>query len=89
MSVIQIREPMWGNGSTLAWNVRDVGSSPALGTVFTSFILPRHWDHDQDHVQAMRLYHVWLLNLPNVCICKVIVCMSVIVSSKRLTIPGR
>ena len=29
-----VKEPMWCNGSTLAQNARDVGSSPALGTVF-------------------------------------------------------
>ena len=35
-----IREPTWCNGSTLAWNARDVSSSPALGTIFPIFITP-------------------------------------------------
>ena len=29
---------MWCNGSTLALNARDVGSSPDLGTIFHIFI---------------------------------------------------
>ena len=40
---------------------------------------------------TMILYNlctVWLLNLPCVCICKGIACMYVIVSIKRLTVPG-
>ena len=32
---------MWCNGSTLARNAKDVGSSPALGTVFPIFVTPR------------------------------------------------
>ena len=28
------------NGSTLAWNARDVGLSPVLGTIFPIFITP-------------------------------------------------
>ena len=35
-----IRESMWCNGSTLARNARDVGSSPTLGTVFPIFVTP-------------------------------------------------
>ena len=35
-----IREPTWGNASTLAWNARDVGSIPALSTIFPIFITP-------------------------------------------------
>ena len=35
-----IREPTWCNGRTLAWNARDVGLSPALGTIFPIFITP-------------------------------------------------
>ena len=31
---------MWCKGSTLAWNARDVGSIPPLGTVFPIFIPP-------------------------------------------------
>ena len=31
------KEPMWCNGSILAQNDSDVGSSPALGTVFPIF----------------------------------------------------
>ena len=34
-----VREPMSCNGSTLAQNARDVGSSP-LGTIFPIFITP-------------------------------------------------
>ncbi len=33
-------KPTWCNGSTLARNARDVGSSPALGTEFPIFITP-------------------------------------------------
>ena len=33
-------KPTWCNGSTLARNARDVGLSPALGTVFLIFITP-------------------------------------------------
>ena len=35
-----IKEPTYCNGSTLAWNARDVGSVPALGTIFPIFITP-------------------------------------------------
>ena len=31
---------MWCNGSTLAQNVRDVGSIPALGTIFPISVTP-------------------------------------------------
>ena len=31
---------MWRNGSILAWNGRDVGLIPALGTIFPIFIAP-------------------------------------------------
>ena len=63
-----ITEPMWCNGSTLGWNVRDAGSIPALGTMFPIFITPMR-------LFAMimifvMLWPVWLLNLPSVCHCK-------------------
>ena len=35
-----IRESILSNGSTLAWNARDVGSSLALGTIFPIFSTP-------------------------------------------------
>ena len=33
-------KPMWCNGSILARNARDVGSSPALGIIFPIFVTP-------------------------------------------------
>ena len=33
---------MWCNGISLAWNARDVGSSPALGIIFPIFIAPSY-----------------------------------------------
>ena len=70
---VDSREPTWCNGSTLAQNIRDVGSIPALGTLFPVFITPIT-------LVAMarilyKLYAVWLLNLPCVYICKVIACI--------------
>ena len=78
---------MWCNGSTLICNARDVGSIPALGTVFSIFHF--HLTHDTGAMNRIlyKLCTVWLLNLPYVCICKVIACMYVIVSIKRLTSP--
>ena len=38
--VVTSGKPMWCNGSTLAWNARDVGLSPALGTIFPIFVTP-------------------------------------------------
>ena len=38
--VVTSGKPTWCNGSTLAWNARDVHSSPALVTVFPIFITP-------------------------------------------------
>ena len=38
--VVTPGKPMGCNASTLAWNAREVGSSPALGTVFPIFIPP-------------------------------------------------
>ena len=35
-----IREPIWCNGSTLAWNARDAGLIPTLGTIFPILITP-------------------------------------------------
>ena len=69
---------MWCNWSTLAWNAKDMGSSPALGTVFPIFIKPMILV-----AMTMILYKVcavWLLNLLCVCICKVLAFMYVIVS---------
>ena len=44
----------WCNGSTLAWNARDMGLSPALGTVFPIFITPMTLvAMTMDPVQAM------------------------------------
>ena len=59
--------------------------SPALSTVFPIFVTPTT-------LVAMttilyKLCAVWLLNLP--CVCKMaIICVYVIVSIKKLTIPG-
>ena len=39
-----IREPMWCNGSTLAQNARDVGSIPALGTLFPIYCITSYAD---------------------------------------------
>ena len=66
-------------------DARDVGLSPTLGTVFPIFITPMTLV-----AMTMILYKllVWLLNLPCVCICQAIACMYVIVSIKRLRIPG-
>ena len=38
--VVTLGKPTWCNGSTLARNARDVGTSPALGTVFPIFSTP-------------------------------------------------
>ena len=38
--VVMSGKPMLSNGSTLVRNARDVGSSPALATVFSIFITP-------------------------------------------------
>ena len=35
-----IMDPTWCNGNTLAWNARDVGLGPTLGTVFLIFVTP-------------------------------------------------
>ena len=70
--------------STLAWNARDVGSIPALGTEFGSFITPTTLV-----AVTMILYKlsaVWLLNLPCLYVWEVPVCMYVIASIKKLTI---
>ena len=80
-----IREPMRCNGSTLARNARDVGSIPSLVTIFPIFVTPMTLV-----AVTMILYKLcaaWLLNLPCVCKCKVIVCMYIIVRIERLTIP--
>ena len=69
----------------LARNARDVGSSPALGTVFSHF----HHTHDtgcyeHDPIQATCCM---IVKLPCVCICA-IAYMNAIVNIKRLTILG-
>ena len=40
--VVTPGKPMWCNGSTPAWDARDVGSSPALGHSISHF----HHTHD-------------------------------------------
>ena len=82
-----IREPMWCYGSTLARNARDVGSIPALDTMFNiTFVAP------MPLVAATRilykLHALWLLNLPCVCKCKAITCVYLIINIKGLTIPA-
>ena len=54
------------------WNARDVGLSPALGTIFTIFITPTA---SSMTTILYKLHGVWLLNLPCVCICTVISCI--------------
>ena len=58
----EIRKPMWYNGSTLIRNARDVGSDPALGTIFPIVITTMTLV-----AVIMILYKlgaVWLVNLP-------------------------
>ena len=67
-------------------NAKDVGSIPTQGAMFRIFITPTS-------LVAMptimyKICTVWLLNLPCTYVCEVTVCMYVIVSIKRLTIPG-
>ena len=71
---------------TLVRNAREVGSIPALDTIFPIFIPPMTL-----FVVTMipyKLCPVWSLNLRCVCIWKAIACMYVIISIKRVTIPG-
>ena len=63
--------------STLAWNATDVGLIPALGTISPIFITPMILVAVTSILSKLRT--VWLLNLP---------CINVIVSIKRLTVPG-
>ena len=75
-----------GMVSTLICNSRYLGSISALGA-----ILPISITLMTPVAMTMimyKLHAVWLLNLPGVCKCKVIACMYVILSIKRLTIPG-
>ena len=44
--------------STLAWNARDVGWIPTLGTIFSIFLTP------MTPVAGTVAYAIWLLNLP-------------------------
>ena len=62
--VVMSGKPMWCNGSTMAQNARDVGLSPAQGTVFLIFVTPMA-------LVAMTMIpdKLWLLNLPCLCIC--------------------
>ena len=64
----------------LAQNARDVSLIPALGKMFPIFITPTTLV-----AVTMILYK---LNLPCVYVREVTACMYVIVSVKRLTIPG-
>ena len=68
----------------LAQNARDVGLSPALGTIFPIFITPLTLVLLTELVQAMCCTVVE----PTLCICKAIACIYVIVSIKRIKIPG-
>ena len=78
--VVTSGKPTW---STLAWNSRDVGSIPTVGTIV---ITP------MTQVAVTRILYklcaVWLVNLLCVCVCKSIVCRYVIASTKRLMIQG-
>ena len=70
----------------MAQNARDVALIPTLGTMFLIFLTPIT-------LVAMtmimyKLCAVCFLNLPCVCKCKAIACMYVIISIKRLTVPG-
>ena len=79
-------KPMWCNGGVLTQNARDVGSIPALDTIFPISITPTTLV-----AVTMVLYKlctVWLLNLSCVCLCKAIARVYIIVSIKRLTIPS-
>ena len=71
-----IREPMWYNRSTLAWNTRDMGSSPALDTVLPIFVTPVTLVGVT--MMLYKLHAVWLLNhVYPVYICKATACMYV------------
>ena len=63
---------MWCNSSTLGRNVKNVGSGPALGTIFLIFITPTT-QVTCCMVVELRMY-----------ICTCIACVYVIVSTKRL-----
>ena len=66
-------------------NAKDVCSMTSLDTMFPIFITPS----TLDAVIMILLCAVWVLNLPYVCLCKITVCVYVIVTIKRLTISGR
>ena len=72
--------------STLSWNTRDVGSVPALGTIFHIVIALTTLIGMT--IKLYKLRTVWLLKLPCVCIGRCLAYMYVIVSIKRFTIPG-
>ena len=63
--------------SILAHNAIVVGSNPALGEIFTNFIIPMILVTRTRILY--KLHVVWLLNLPWVCVCKCITCIYVLV----------
>ena len=74
---LDIREPTWCDGSMLAQNARDVGSTPALDTIFPIFVLPTTLVAMT--VIVYKLCAVSLLNVLCVWISTAIACMYVIV----------
>ena len=79
-----IREDMWCYGSTLAWNARDGYNSCSRHNISHFHDIHDTGYHDHDPIQAMS----FMVLEPSLCLYKVIACMYVIVSIKRLTIPG-
>ena len=77
-----MRKPMWCNGCALAQNAIDVGSSPTLGTVFLISVMPGTLVAVT--MILSKLCFAWLVKLPCVCMCMVIVNVSI----KRITIQG-
>ena len=86
VGIVVTGKPTWCNGSTVTRNVRDVGSSLTLGTVFLIFITPKILV--TVIIILYKLHTVLLLNLPGICIWKTISCMYAIVSIKRLRGPS-
>ena len=76
-----ISESMWCNGSILPRNSRDLGLSPALGTLYPIFVTPL--------VAVTKiLYQLcteWLLNLPCIACVHVIVSIKIIVAYDVVT----
>ena len=78
-------KPMWCNGSTMARDARDVGSSPARGTIFPIFVIPTTLVAvTMDAVQAM----CCMVVEPTLSMYMYGHYLYVIVSITRLTIPG-